>query len=416
MSFIADLHIHSKYSRATSPNADLEHIAESAEIKGIKVVGTGDFTHPKWLQEIEEKLEPAEQGLFKMKKSQQNKIRFLLSAEISCIYSAKGKVRKIHIVILAPSMEAVKKINQSLSKIGNLKADGRPILGLNAKELLKITLEADRDCLFVPAHCMTPWFGIFGSKSGFDSVEECFDDYSKHIFALETGLSADPEMIRRIPDGRRVALISNSDAHSPQKLGREANVFDADLNYSGIVEAIKSKNPEKFLYTIEFFPEEGKYHYDGHRACEISLSPAESKKYNNVCPVCGKPLTLGVANRISELSDKEEGFVLDRAVPFKRLIPLKEIIAEALNCGPSAKKVGTGYDNLITEFQNEFNVLLNIQESELKKSAPAQIAEGIIRAREGKLFIEPGYDGVFGKIRIFSEQEKKGLIKQRVLI
>jgi len=416
MSFIADLHIHSKFSRATSPNADLEHIAESAEIKGIKVVGTGDFTHPKWLQEIEEKLEPAEQGLFKMKKSQQNKIRFLLSAEISCIYSAKGKVRKIHIVILAPSMEAVKKINQSLSKIGNLKADGRPILGLNAKELLKITLEADRDCLFVPAHCMTPWFGIFGSKSGFDSVEECFDDYSKHIFALETGLSADPAMIRRIPDGRRVALISNSDAHSPQKLGREANVFDADLNYSGIVEAIKSKNPEKFLYTIEFFPEEGKYHYDGHRACEISLSPAESKKYNNVCPVCGKPLTLGVANRISELSDKEEGFVLDRAVPFKRLIPLKEIIAEALNCGPSAKKVGTGYDNLITEFQNEFNVLLNIQESELKKSAPAQIAEGIIRAREGKLFIEPGYDGVFGKIRIFSEQEKKGLIKQRVLI
>ena len=416
MSFIADLHIHSKYSRATSPNADLEHIAESAEIKGIKVVGTGDFTHPKWLQEIEEKLEPAEQGLFKMKKSQQNKIRFLLSAEISCIYSAKGKVRKIHIVILAPSMEAVKKINQSLSKIGNLKADGRPILGLNAKELLKITLEADRDCLFVPAHCMTPWFGIFGSKSGFDSVEECFDDYSKHIFALETGLSADPAMIRRIPDGRRVALISNSDAHSPQKLGREANVFDADLNYSGIVEAIKSKNPEKFLYTIEFFPEEGKYHYDGHRACEISLSPAESKKYNNVCPVCGKPLTLGVANRISELSDKEEGFVLDRAVPFKRLIPLKEIIAEALNCGPSAKKVGTGYDNLITEFQNEFNVLLNIQESELKKSAPAQIAEGIIRAREGKLFIEPGYDGVFEKIRIFSEQEKKGLIKQRVLI
>ncbi|MBU1045742.1 endonuclease Q family protein [Patescibacteria group bacterium] len=413
--FIADLHIHSKYSRATSPDADLEHIAESAKIKGIKVVGTGDFTHPQWLQEIEDKLEPAETGLFRLKKSR-DEVRFLLSAEISCIYSAKGKVRKIHIVILAPSIEAVKKINQSLSKIGNLKADGRPILGLDAKELLKITLEADKDCLFVPAHCMTPWFAIFGSKSGFDSIEECFDDYSQHIFALETGLSADSSMIWRIPDGRRVALISNSDAHSPGKLGREANVFDTDLSYSGIIEAIKSKDPKKFLYTIEFFPEEGKYHYDGHRVCEISLSPTESRKYNNICPVCGMPLTLGVANRISTLSDREEGFVPEGAVPFKSLIPLKEIIAEAFGCGASAKKVGAEYDKLISAFQNEFNILLNVPPSDFKNIASEQVIEGIIRAREGKVNIEPGYDGVFGKVRIFSEQEKKSFIKQKVLI
>ncbi|MBU3964673.1 endonuclease Q family protein [Patescibacteria group bacterium] len=413
--FIADLHIHSKYSRATSPSADLEHIAESAKIKGIRVVGTGDFTHPEWIKEIEEKLEPAEQGLFKLKKSQ-DEIRFLLSSEISCIYSYKEKVRKVHNIIFAPSLEAVEKINKTLSKIGNIHSDGRPILGLNSKELLKIVLEADENCLFVPAHCMTPWFAIFGSKSGFDSIEECFDDYSKYIFALETGLSADPSMIWRIPDGRRVALISNSDAHSPEKLGREANVFDTDLSYAGIIEAIKSKDPKKFLYTIEFFPEEGKYHYDGHRACEISLSPIESKKYNNVCPVCGKPLTLGVVNRISKLSDKEEGFIPKGAVPFKSLIPLKEVIAEALGCGVSAKKVVIEYDKLINEFKNEFNILLNVEQSDLENIASIHIAEGIIRARQGRVNIEPGYDGVFGKVRIFSELEKKNLIKQKVLI
>jgi len=413
--FIADLHIHSKYSRATSPQADLEHIAESAKIKGIKVVGTGDFTHPKWLQEIEDKLEPAEAGLFKLKNSS-NEIRFLLTAEISCIYSAKGRVRKIHIVILAPSLKAVKKINQALSKIGNLHSDGRPILGLDVKELLKITLEANKDCLFVPAHCMTPWFAIFGSKSGFDSIEECFDDYSQYIFALETGLSGDPAMLWRIPDGRRKTLISNSDAHSPGKLGREANVFDTGLSYSEIVEAIKGKDKEKFLYTIEFFPQEGKYHYDGHRDCKISLSPKESKKYNNVCPVCGKPLTLGVANRIAQLADRPEGFMPEGVIPFKSLIPLKEVIGEALNCGANTKKVIVEYDKLTSEFNNEFNILLNVPESDLKNIAPEQVALGILRAREGKVNIEPGYDGVFGKVRIFSEQEKKNLVKQKVLI
>jgi uncharacterized protein (TIGR00375 family) len=415
MIFIGDFHIHSKYSRATSPTGDLKHLAESAKIKGIQVVGTGDFTHPQWLKEIKEELEPAEQGLFKIKNTNET-IRFILTSEISCIYSKGGKVRKVHIVIFAPSIEAVEKINKKLSTIGNLKSDGRPILGLDAKELLKIVLDSDKDCFFVPAHILTPWFSVFGSKSGFDSLEECFEDLTKHIFALETGLSADPAMIWRIPDGRRLTLISNSDAHSPSKLGREANVFEMDLNYSEIIKAIKEKDKEKFLYTIEFFPQEGKYHYDGHRACDIVLSPKESAKYNNVCPVCGKPLTLGVANRIRQLADKDVGFVPKDAIPFKSLIPLKEIIAEVFSCGPATKKVEKEYEKLIQTFENEFNILLNISKEKLESVILSEIAEGIIRARKGKVIVEPGYDGVYGKVKIFSPVEKKNLVRQKTLL
>ncbi|MBU3918486.1 hypothetical protein KKC63_01065 [Patescibacteria group bacterium] len=832
MSFIADLHIHSKYSRATSRSGDLEHIAEAADIKGIQVVATGDFTHPKWLEEIKTELIPAEQGLFKLKNNK-SEVRFILSAEISCIYSKGGKVRKIHILVLAPDIKAVEKINKKLSEIGNLKSDGRPILGLDAKNLLEIILKADENCLFVPAHCilpdtylhnnsgikkikdiligdkvythqgrlkkvsqtytrfykgpiynirpynfriglqtteehpfyaiksykdckncphtickpgcryyqkrgclhpyfkeykpqwiqaedikkgdvlifsrfnkitkdrteinlwdylsrkqfevcedkvscrrgridkkidnvikinkkfcrlagyymsegytdsrdsiafcfnrnenryiedlqflmkevfklsspriykrenansveiiyfskilaeifgklfyndpatkrahtkclpfwmlnlplekqveifigwwrgdagvtssrelmnqmkiillrlgiipsireltkevfnekyahlykrenrvikarhssfafnqlsffedlfgllkapefkrfdyklnrrhgwidkkniylpirdievknyegevhnieveednsylsefatvhncMTPWFALFGSKSGFDSVEECFEDLSPHIYALETGLSADPKMVWRIPDGRRLTLLSNSDAHSPGKLGREANVFETELSYNSIIQAIKEKDNKKFLYTIEFFPEEGKYHFDGHRTCDISLTPEESKKYNNVCPSCGKPLTLGVAHRIKDLADREEGFVPKNAIPYKSLIPLKEIIGEAFSCGPNTKKVALEYDLLIKNLKNEFNILLDASFEELQKIAHSQVAEGIIRTRQGKVIIEPGYDGVFGKISIFSQKEKKKIISQKVL-
>ncbi|MDP1539017.1 MAG: endonuclease Q family protein, partial [bacterium] len=260
MKFVADFHIHSKYSRATSPQMDLEHLNVAAKIKGIKVLGAADFSHPEWFKSLKEKLEPAELGLLKLKK-QDNGTRFILTSEISCVYSKKGRVRKIHILIFAPSFEVVEKINAQLGWIGNLKSDGRPILGLDAKELAKIVLSASEDCLVVPAHLMTPWFSLFGSKSGFDSLEECFEEYSKYIFAGETGLSADPKMLWRMPDGRKITLISNSDAHSPAKLGREANVFDTELSYKSIIEAIKSKNPQKFLYTIEFFPEEGKYHF-----------------------------------------------------------------------------------------------------------------------------------------------------------
>jgi len=414
MNFIADLHIHSKYSRATSPTGDLEHLAESAKIKGIQVVGTGDFTHPQWLKEIKEQLSPAEQGLFKLKNNR-NEVRFILTSEISCIYSKGGKVRKIHIVVLAPDIEAVERINKKLSEIGNLKSDGRPILGLDAKNLLEIVLKADENCLFIPAHILTPWFALFGSKSGFDSVEECFEDLSPHIYALETGLSADPKMIWRIPDGRRLTLVSNSDAHSPNKVGREANVFETELSYNSIVEAIKNKDNKKFLYTIEFFPEEGKYHLDGHRACDISLTPKESRKYNNVCPSCGKPLTLGVAHRIEDLADKEEGFVPKDAIPYKSLIPLKEIIGEAFSCGPNTKKVAKEYNKLIENLKNEFNILLNVSFEELQKIAQPQVAEGIIKVRQGNVIIEPGYDGVFGKVGIFSKKDRKTFIKQSVL-
>ncbi|MCD6094785.1 DNA helicase UvrD [bacterium] len=404
MKFIADFHLHSKYSRATSKNMDLENLDKWAKIKGIKVLSTGDFTHPEWFKNLKEKLEPAEIGLFKLKKSDSG-TRFILTTEVSCVYSKKGKIRKIHIIIFAPSFEIVEKINTHLGWIGNLKADGRPILGLDAKELLKIILNISENCLVVGAHVMTPWFGIFGSKSGFDSIEECFEDYSKYIYALESGLSADPKMLWRIPDGRRLSLISNSDAHSPSHIGREANVFDTELSYPAIIEAIKTKDPQKFLYTIEFYPEEGKYHYDGHRECNIRLSPKETKKYNGICPNCGRPLTIGVLNRVEQLADRPEGFKPEEVIPFKSLVPLEEIIAEVLGRGRAANQVKKEYQNLIEKFDSEFNILLNVKREDLETATLPEIAEGIIRVREGKVIKEPGYDGVYGKIRIFSKAE-----------
>ncbi|MCD5396402.1 MAG: hypothetical protein LR000_01940 [Candidatus Pacebacteria bacterium] len=831
MKFIADLHIHSKYSRATSSQADLEHYAQSAKDKGILVVGTGDFTHPQWLQEIKEKLEPAEPGLFKLKNSD-NPTRFLLTSEVSCIYSKKGRVRKIHLLILAPSLDVVEKINTQLSWIGNVKSDGRPILGLDAKELLKIVLNTSEDALVIPAHCLlpdtylhtskgikkireisaneevythlgklkkvlkiytrsykgpiyhikpynfrigvkttpehpfyaikahtnckntpraickpacayyhkrgcshpyfkkykpqwiqakdlkkgdilifprfnnitkdvqeiklldylpkdkfkrsksqisfvrgrpdkklpekikidknfcrligyylsegytdkrdsisfcfnekegeyikdvqclmkkvfglsspriykrkksksveliyfskilaklfgklfynhpeikrahtkclpqwmlelpldkqvevlrgwwrgdhgntssrelmnqmkiiclrlgiipsisvhlkdnfnekthryklenriikanydlfwfynlsffedrfgllktrefkkfntklarrhgwidenniylpirdieityfqgkvynlevekdnsylsefaavhncwTPWFGIFGSKSGFDSIEECFEEYSKYIYAGETGLSSDPPMNWRVSALDRITLVSNSDAHSPQKLGREANVFNTELSYFAIKEAIKNKDKEKFLYTIEFYPEEGKYHFDGHRNCQIRLSPREAKKYNNTCPVCGRPLTLGVLHRVEDLADREENFVPNDAIPYKSLIPLEEIIAQAIGQTPGTKEVLKEYQKLTQKFGSEFDVLLNVSESDLKDATLPEIAEGIVRTRNGEVFIEPGFDGVFGKVRIFEKGEVKRYSAQKTL-
>ena len=420
MKFIADFHLHSKYSRATSPQMDLENLAQWAKIKGIKVLGTSDFTHPVWLKETKEKLEPAEPGLFKLKHSH-SETRFILTAEISCIYSKGGKVRKIHIIVFAPSFEVVEKINVHLGWIGNLKSDGRPILGLDAKELAKIVLNISDDCLIVPSHCLTPWFGIFGSKSGFDSIEECFEEYSKYIYALETGLSSSPEMNWRLSALDKITLISNSDAHSGQKLGREANVFEGEeLSYKAITGAIKKTDtlypkPCTLIYTIEFFPEEGKYHFDGHRNCNICLSPKETKKYNNICPNCGKPLTIGVLNRVEELADRPDGFKPENVIPFKSLVPLTEIIADALAVASETKQVAQEYQNLIEKFKNEFNVLLEVSRSELEAATLPEIAEGIIRVQEGKIFKEPGYDGVYGKIRIFSKGEQKKLSKQETL-
>ncbi|MFZ3057620.1 MAG: endonuclease Q family protein [Minisyncoccales bacterium] len=410
MKFIADFHIHSKYSRATSGQTDLENISKWAEIKGVKVIATGDFTHPQWIKNIKEELKPAEPGLFQYKNTE---TRFLLTTEISCIYSKKGKTRKIHLIVLSPSIEICEKINEELSKIGNLKSDGRPILGLDAKELVRIVLNISSDCMVIPAHCMTPWFGLFGSKSGFDSMKECFEELSSSIYAVESGLSADPAMLWRLPDIRKITVISNSDAHSPEKIGREANVFNTDLDYYSITEAIKTR--KGFLETIEFYPQEGKYYGDGHWACNIYMDSKDSLRYNEICPVCGKPLTVGVMNRIEKLADQPEGFIPENTVPFRSIVPLKEIIGEALGVGSGTKRVDIEYQKLILAFKSEFNILLDVPFESLKETSSSNIIEGIKRAREGKVNISPGFDGEYGKVKIFSEVEKREAIRQKTL-
>jgi len=420
MRYIADFHIHSKYSRATSRDMDLEHIGEGAKIKGIQIVGTGDFTHPEWLNEIKNKLEPAEKGLFKLKNSDSS-VRFILSSEISCIYSKKNKVRKIHNVLFAPNIESVEKFNTQLGWVGNLKSDGRPILGIDAKELVKIALNVSKDFFIVPAHIWTPWFSLFGSKSGFDSLEDCFEEYSDNIFALETGLSSDPAMNWMVSSLDKYTLISNSDAHSPAKLGREANIFEgSEIDYFKIIEAIKKGGKENELplemkATIEFFPEEGKYHYDGHRICNVCLEPKETKKLKGICPKCGRPLTVGVLYRVTELADREQGFKPENSLPFYNLVPLEEIIADSLGLTTISQRVKNEYDILIKNFNNEFSVLLDIPEQDLIEKTDHRIAKGIISARQGKVVKEPGYDGVFGKIKVSSNNEKKKTKKQENL-
>jgi len=406
MRIIADFHIHSKYSRATSPNMDLENIAQAAQEKGITVVGTGDFTHPEWFNNLKNKLEPAEKGLYRLKGTD-GSVRFVVTGEISNMYTRNGRGRRIHSLIILPSLESAEKINNILSWQGNIKSDGRPILGMDTEELLKIIIDTAPQALFIPAHCMTPYFGVFGSMSGFDSLEEAFGENAKHIYAMETGLSASPDMLWKIPDGRKMTLISNSDAHSPTKLGREVNVFDTELSYSAIRDAIIKKDKSKFLYTIEFFPQEGKYYYDGHRLCNVSMSPGQRKKVEGICPKCGRKLTVGVLSRVDELADRKDGFVPPDAIPYKSLVPLREIIAEAIGIGPQTKGADKQYQILIQKFSNEFNILLDVPFEELSKFTLPRIAEGIKRVRSGKLIIEPGYDGEFGKVKIFQEEEKE---------
>ena len=406
MRIIADFHIHSKYSRATSPNMDLENIAQAAQEKGITVVGTGDFTHPEWFNNLKNKLEPAEKGLYRLKGTD-GSVRFVVTGEISNMYTRNGRGRRIHSLIILPSLESAEKINNILSWQGNIKSDGRPILGMDTEELLKIIIDTAPQALFIPAHCMTPYFGVFGSMSGFDSLEEAFGENAKHIYAMETGLSASPDMLWKIPDGRKMTLISNSDAHSPTKLGREVNVFDTELSYSAIRDAIIKKDKSKFLYTIEFFPQEGKYYYDGHRLCNVSMSPGQRKKVEGICPKCGRKLTVGVLSRVDELADRKDGFVPPDAIPYKSLVPLREIIAEAIGMGPQTKGVDKQYQILIQKFSNEFNILLDVPFEELSKFTLPRVAEGIKRVRNGKLIIEPGYDGEFGKVKIFQEEEKE---------
>ena len=372
-----------------------------AKLKGIQLIGTGDFTHHLWLEELRGKLEDKGNGLYEHKG-----VQFILTSEISCIYSKNNRGYRIHNIIFAPSFKTVDKINDHLSRLGNLASDGRPILGLDAAELARIIFDIDPKCFIVPGHIWTPWFSLFGSASGFDRIEDCFEEQAKNIHCLETGLSSDPAMNWRLSALDRFSLISNSDSHSPSKIGREANVFDCQMSYDEITNTLKTKDKKKFLYTIEFYPEEGKYHYDGHRLCGVVFSPRETKAHKNICPKCGKPFTIGVMNRVDQLADRPDGFKPENAIPFKNLIPLDEIIADVKGMGKASKSVGQEYRGILAKFGTEFEVLGKVPEEDLRKGMDSRIAEAIIRSRQGKVNIAPGYDGEYGKVSIFGDDDK----------
>jgi uncharacterized protein (TIGR00375 family) len=427
MRFIADFHIHSKFSRATAKDLDLENLHVAAQKKGITVIGTGDFTHPAWFSDIKQKLVAAEEGLFKLRdglrhrcdrqvsRSCRSTVRFIFVTEISNIYKKNGKTRKIHNLIFLPDMESVENFNKSLEKIGNIQSDGRPILGLDAKNLLEIVLETSPDGYLIPAHIWTPWFSILGSKSGFDALEECFEDLTPHIFAVETGLSSDPAMNWRISGLDGLTLISNSDAHSPAKLGREANLLNTELSYAAIKSAINTGDPERFLGTFEFYPEEGKYHLDGHRKCNVRLRPQGTIENGGICPVCAKPLTLGVLYRVEALADRPAGVKPAKFHPFYNIIPLDEVLSEVLMVGPGSKKVREKLTELIEKFGSEFKILHVLEPRQLENSGVPLLAEAIRRMRRGKIELSPGYDGKFGKIKIFSPTERESLLGQKSL-
>ena len=415
MRVVADLHIHSKYSRATSPKMDIDNLYTWTKLKGINLLGTGDFTHPAYLANLREKLEPLGNGFFRYKNSKitGNKIiptetYFMLTAEVSGIYSEGGKVRKIHNIIFAPSFEVVDKINQRLGKIGNLYADGRPILGLTAYDLARIIFDISQDCLVIPAHAWTPWFSVFGSNSGFDSLEECFKDLTPNIYAIETGLSSDPPMNWRLSVLDDITLISNSDAHSLPKIGREANVFEIEeskFSYKELARILQKKDKKKFLFTIEFFPEEGKYHWDGHRACDIRLNPWQTKKHKLICPKCARPLTVGVMHRVEDLADRKEVKKPKNAIPYKNLVPLQEIIAEVKDQNVNTAAVQKEYLDLVSKFGSEFNILINLPKEQLSDIDP-NILAGVINVREGKIKALAGYDGVYGTIKVLDNEEE----------
>lgn len=399
---IADLHIHSRYSRATSKEMIIPKIAEYAKLKGIGMVGTADFTHPEWLKELKRDLREAGRGIYEY-----DGVKFILNVEVNNIYNRKGKGRRMHNIIFAPNFNTVDKINKYLSKHGKLPSDGRPILTLDTYEMFKALLDISTDIFLIPAHIWTPWYSMFGSNSGFDAIEECFGDLSNKFYAVETGLSSDPSMNRRLSVLDNYTLVSNSDAHSPTRLGREANVFKKDLDYYELRDVLKNKDQEQFLYTIEFYPEEGKYHYDGHRKCDVRLAPREARFNNNICPVCSRSLTIGVLHRVETLSDRDEGFSPAKAIPYKHLIPLEEVIAEAFGCGRDTVGVKNEYRRLCAAFGSEFEILLHVPVDQIKDNAQERIALAIDRMRRGDLFINPGYDGEFGTVRIFEEKKPK---------
>lgn len=410
MKMIADLHIHSRFSMATSKEGTPENMDFWARKKGISLIGTGDFTHPVWREELKERLVSEGNGLYRLRdayvKEESRKFpgegtRFVVSGEISSIYKKNGKTRKVHNVILLPSLEAADAMAQRLEKIGNIHSDGRPILGLDSHDLLEMMLDVCPEGILIPAHIWTPHFSVLGAKSGFDSVEECFEELAPYIHALETGLSSDPAMNWRISKLDRYQLVSNSDAHSPSKLGREANLLDIDCSYEGLYQAIQTgKGLEG---TVEFFPEEGKYHFDGHRKCGVSLSPVEAERLGGICPVCGKKLTMGVDHRVEQLADREEGFVKKDGKKYESLVPLPEVVAACMGYSTASKKVQGCFEQMIQTLGTEFDILRNVPSEDIKSCAGERIAEGIENVRTGNVKRIPGYDGEYGKIELFDE-------------
>lgn len=425
MRYVADLHIHSPFSRATSKQSTLQGLAAWAGVKGIDLVGSGDFTHPGWLEHLTEHLVAAEPGFYRLKehnlpdvldgvKSSGAHCRFVLTAEISSIYKRGGRVRKVHNLLVAPDFSSARAVAAALGKIGNITSDGRPILGLDAHDLLDIFLEKAPDGFLIPAHIWTPWFSLFGSKSGFDAIEECFGDLTPHIFALETGLSSDPAMNRLVSGLDRFTLVSNSDCHSPAKLGREANLFETAFDFFAMKEALQ--HPEKgFAGTIEFFPEEGKYHLDGHRKCGISLLPHETGKHNGICPVCRRPLTVGVLHRVMDLADRATPVYPEHGATFHSLIPLAEVLGEIMGRGPATKGVLLEYTRLINRFGSEFNILLHAEPDEIREHGSLLLGEAVERMRLGKVHCRGGFDGEFGVVTVFASGEKDALTGQATL-
>ncbi|MBU1524148.1 MAG: endonuclease Q family protein [Candidatus Omnitrophica bacterium] len=403
MEFVADFHIHSKYSRATSKDMDIPHLAKWAKLKGVTLLGTGDFTHHLWLQELKQHLNPQEdKGLFL-----HEGIYFILSGEISSIFSQGGRGHRVHSMVIVPSFKLAEEVNKMLSFYGNLASDGRPIIGISCLKLAEEVFKISQDIMLIPAHIWTPWFSAFGSNSGFNSLEEAYGKYTEKITALETGLSSDPAMNWRLSKLDEFSLVSNSDSHSPSRIGREANVFNCELNYWEIKKVLETKDKEKFLYTVEFFPEEGRYHYDGHRNCGIRLTPQETKWHKGLCPECGRPVTKGVLYRVDELADRPEGFIPPNAIGYKSLVPLDEIISEVKEVGKQSKAVLKEYLDSVYALGSEFNIMVKVSEKELFSRLPERIAQGVKKVREKKLKILPGYDGEYGVIKIFDEEEEK---------
>ena len=409
MKIIGDLHIHSRYSRATSLQMNVAEISRFAQIKGLNLVGTGDFTHPKWFRELKDSLTMVgETGLYKSSLNPSMQVSFMVTGEVSTIFELGGKTKKIHHVILASSLEVARQISDRLSRYGDLSVDGRPTLSMSASQLVEEVLETSPSNLVFPAHAWTPWFSIFGANSGFDRFEDCYEDMSSRVYALETGLSSDPPMNWRVSSLDRLTLLSNSDAHSawPWRLGREANVFELEkLSYDEVADAIKRKDSGRLSFTVETNPAYGKYHWSGHRRCSVSMPPSEAIHFNNICPKCRRRLTKGVEQRVEELADRPAGFRPKCAAGYMDLLPLPEVIAAAVGAEqPSSTRVWEIYNGLVGRFGSEFNVLLDASRDEIAASSDQAIADAVIRVRDGRVKVTPGYDGVYGKIDLLAEE------------